>query len=208
MVITSTQWYNLGVQMGEVDKCIIRLMYILYGIYGENNKYTKLLFGVHRNALCALQSNLATQVSISYPLDVHILPGYEHVSITRLFYNINRYTVEEVNNIITNVKDIRPLPEKLTLSEIADFKISMSYIKAFISRIDCFFFEGKNVHVRDMKKALIKLESFLRPMPYCESSSQEKEIKEEHLQKNVNRKRRVVMIIEGKLTCFLTEKPL
>jgi hypothetical protein len=156
MSLTSKQWYKLGFQTGKVSNILTRLWFTLNSKYGKTNIYTKLLNRLYKYLVYGLQSNLDDLVGAAYSMNVHYLSGYEDISITDVFYNINRYTCEEANSFSRRV---RPLPKSLTSEEMEDFKQSISYITTFINKVDMMF-KNKNKHIKYMKKELVRLESF------------------------------------------------
>lgn len=158
MSLTSKQWHNLGMEIGQISKCMTRLICILHNKYGKSNTHTKLSFTFYNKYLCGLQSDLDGLIHRAYHKITTDLPDYNDISIRSVFYHLNRYTCEEANNF---VKRIRPLPKSLTLDEMTDSKQSIEYITNFINKVDTMLFNNKNKHIKVMRKELIKLENFL-----------------------------------------------
>jgi hypothetical protein len=175
MALTSEQWYNLGYRMGNVDKCLTRMMFTLQSKYGKSNSYAKLLFNLYGKSLCGLQSNLDDLICQAYPMSIHSLLSHPNIPLTDVFYNVNRFSCEEANSF---VQDLRPHPKCLTCEEVLIFKQAITFIITYFNEVDTFFFKGKNKHIMKFREVLTKLDLFLQPMSGYETNTVEEPVRD------------------------------
>lgn len=151
--------YELGYEMGIVDRYIKTMWYTFESRYGDSDTNTKMCHKLS-NLKNKLESELDDFACNSYPLTVTHLPGH-NIKITDIFYNINRITMEEADLLIN---PIRPYPKTLSKKDIEEFSAMIGYIGTYILKVNGLLSQKGtiNENVKSMLYFLDKLTNFLK----------------------------------------------
>jgi hypothetical protein len=174
MSLTSKQWYDLAWRLGDVSKCIIRMMSTIQNKYGRSDIMSRSLLTLKRRYLCNLENDLSSKIHQAYPA-THYLPGYENLYVGTIFFNINHYSYEETKSL---TKNVRPLPKCLTSEEVLIFKQSINFIKSYVNDVDAFFFKKWNKSIAKFREILGKFDDFLQTVTIDETKAED--VADEH----------------------------
>lgn len=129
--IKDTRWVELGVAMKKLYNNYIYLNMLIHNKFGKSNKISSNFWKLER-CFTTLKSNLDDIVCNDYPLNVHTLPHYDHISITKVFYNIN-IDIEENNPPLPS--GFKKLPKSLTIDEKIRINNFLNDLILYISSI-------------------------------------------------------------------------
>jgi hypothetical protein len=160
-VISKPQkWYDLGCQVGDASKHMERMAEMIQCHFGKSHSCFKALSNFNRNLWCQLQGDLDELVCAEFPKHMHYLPGYD-VTLTEIFYNLNRYTTHELNG---GFKLVRPLPKTLSKGQAASCLESIQFVLALVNKLDGELFNNKNKSIVKMRTSLEKVKAFCTSM--------------------------------------------